>query len=231
MEPTGLYRFYAGIAVIFYAGILEVLGLNLCQYIICHGWCAAFLSYSRKTPIIIPWLLLSTSFPTHLSTLHSLAAESLQKRLTVTSWWVFVVLQVSLLVRRELTERARDFNIILDDVSITELSFGKEYTAAVEAKQVRALLHSPHCILRLTHSLKFCCELSTVWPILWRDCAPLNSVCIRLMLSFGLFAGCATGSTACSVRCGACQTGAPAEDCPGRGRGRSCQNDILSNGN
>lgn len=44
--------------------------------------------------------------------------------------------QVSLLVRKELVERARDFNIILDDVSITELSFGKEYTAAVEAKQV-----------------------------------------------------------------------------------------------
>lgn len=43
---------------------------------------------------------------------------------------------MSLLVRRELTERAQDFNIILDDVSITELSFGKEYTAAVEAKQV-----------------------------------------------------------------------------------------------
>jgi len=44
--------------------------------------------------------------------------------------------QVSLLVRRELTERAKDFNIILDDVSITELSFSKEYAAAVEAKQV-----------------------------------------------------------------------------------------------
>ncbi|CAL1288088.1 unnamed protein product, partial [Larinioides sclopetarius] len=44
--------------------------------------------------------------------------------------------QVSLLVRKELYDRARDFNIILDDVSITELSFGKEYTAAVEAKQV-----------------------------------------------------------------------------------------------
>ncbi|XKL66771.1 hypothetical protein PGB90_010191 [Kerria lacca] len=44
--------------------------------------------------------------------------------------------QVSLLVRRELTERAKDFNIILDDVSITDLSFGKDYTAAVEAKQV-----------------------------------------------------------------------------------------------
>lgn len=40
------------------------------------------------------------------------------------------------MVRRELVERAQDFNLILDDVSITELSFGKEYTAAVEAKQV-----------------------------------------------------------------------------------------------
>jgi len=44
--------------------------------------------------------------------------------------------QVSLLIRRELTQRARDFHIILDDVSITELSFGKEYTQAVESKQV-----------------------------------------------------------------------------------------------
>ncbi|XP_015110973.1 prohibitin-2 isoform X1 [Diachasma alloeum] len=44
--------------------------------------------------------------------------------------------QVSTLVRKELTERAKDWNIVLDDVSITELSFGKEYTAAVEAKQV-----------------------------------------------------------------------------------------------
>lgn len=44
--------------------------------------------------------------------------------------------QVSMLIRKELMERARDFNIILDDAAITELSFGKEYTAAVEAKQV-----------------------------------------------------------------------------------------------
>jgi len=44
--------------------------------------------------------------------------------------------QVSLMVRRELTSRARDFNVILDDVAITELTFGREYTAAVESKQV-----------------------------------------------------------------------------------------------
>ncbi|OQR66384.1 prohibitin-2-like [Tropilaelaps mercedesae] len=44
--------------------------------------------------------------------------------------------QVSMMIRKELTDRARDFNIILDDAAITELSFGKEYTAAVEAKQV-----------------------------------------------------------------------------------------------
>ncbi|KAF7692355.1 hypothetical protein HF521_009965 [Silurus meridionalis] len=38
--------------------------------------------------------------------------------------------------QEELFERAKDFNIILDDVAITELSFSREYTAAVEAKQV-----------------------------------------------------------------------------------------------
>ncbi|EDV24176.1 uncharacterized protein TRIADDRAFT_26843 [Trichoplax adhaerens] len=44
--------------------------------------------------------------------------------------------QVSMLVYKLLTDRALDFNIILDDVSITDLSFSKEYAAAVEAKQV-----------------------------------------------------------------------------------------------
>lgn len=44
--------------------------------------------------------------------------------------------QVSRLISRNLRERAKDFHITLDDVSITHLAFGKEYTAAVEAKQV-----------------------------------------------------------------------------------------------
>lgn len=35
-----------------------------------------------------------------------------------------------------LSKRAGDFEILLDDVSITHLAFSKEYTAAVEAKQV-----------------------------------------------------------------------------------------------
>mmetsp|Transcript_41608 Transcript_41608/g.73127 ORF Transcript_41608/g.73127 Transcript_41608/m.73127 type:complete len:276 (+) Transcript_41608:3-830(+) len=43
---------------------------------------------------------------------------------------------VSARIRQSLVQRARDFHLILDDVSITHLSFGKEYTAAVEAKQV-----------------------------------------------------------------------------------------------
>ena len=33
-------------------------------------------------------------------------------------------------------DRARDFNIVLDDVALTELSFGRDYSAAVESKQV-----------------------------------------------------------------------------------------------
>jgi len=44
--------------------------------------------------------------------------------------------QVSLMIRRELLERATDFNIILDDVAITDLSFSAEYTTAVESKQI-----------------------------------------------------------------------------------------------
>ncbi|KAJ1415145.1 Prohibitin [Sesbania bispinosa] len=41
-------------------------------------------------------------------------------------------------IRKILTERASHFNIALDDVSITSLTFGKEFTAAIEAKQVAA---------------------------------------------------------------------------------------------
>lgn len=37
-----------------------------------------------------------------------------------------------------MTERAANFNIALDDVSITSLTFGREFTAAIEAKQVAA---------------------------------------------------------------------------------------------
>jgi prohibitin 2 len=43
---------------------------------------------------------------------------------------------VSRKIRAMLVQRAQDFHLVLDDVSITHLSFGKEYTAAVEAKQV-----------------------------------------------------------------------------------------------
>lgn len=44
--------------------------------------------------------------------------------------------QVSLLIRKQLVERASDFHIIVDDVSITDLTFSQVYSAAVEAKQV-----------------------------------------------------------------------------------------------
>jgi len=44
--------------------------------------------------------------------------------------------EVSRLIRRNLTERAEDFHIIIDDCAITHLSFGNEYTKAVEQKQI-----------------------------------------------------------------------------------------------
>ncbi|KAG6868981.1 Prohibitin-2, subunit of the prohibitin complex (Phb1p-Phb2p) [Termitomyces sp. T159_Od127] len=43
---------------------------------------------------------------------------------------------VSRLVRESLTERALKFNLVLDDVSITHVTFSPEFTHAVEAKQI-----------------------------------------------------------------------------------------------
>ncbi|KAJ1624800.1 band 7 family-domain-containing protein [Pavlovales sp. CCMP2436] len=43
---------------------------------------------------------------------------------------------VSRLIRDRLTARSADFFIVIDDVSITHLDFGKEYRQAIEAKQV-----------------------------------------------------------------------------------------------
>lgn len=43
---------------------------------------------------------------------------------------------VSRLVKTTLQSRAKDFEIIVDDVAISHIAFSKDYTAAIEAKQV-----------------------------------------------------------------------------------------------
>ncbi len=44
--------------------------------------------------------------------------------------------QISFTIRKTLEQRANDFKIVVDDVSITELQFGKEFTNAIEEKQI-----------------------------------------------------------------------------------------------
>jgi len=44
--------------------------------------------------------------------------------------------QVSTQIRENMTERARDYNIVIDDVAITNLAYSKEFMRAVENKQV-----------------------------------------------------------------------------------------------
>jgi regulator of protease activity HflC (stomatin/prohibitin superfamily) len=44
--------------------------------------------------------------------------------------------EVSRKIRQDLEVRLRDFFIILDDVSITDLHFGAEFTKAIEEKQI-----------------------------------------------------------------------------------------------
>lgn len=43
---------------------------------------------------------------------------------------------VSNQIRNELESRVQSFNLILDDVAITNLTFGKEFASAIEKKQV-----------------------------------------------------------------------------------------------
>jgi len=43
---------------------------------------------------------------------------------------------VSNRIRTDLLKRAQEFNIALEDVSITHMTFGKEFTKAVEEKQI-----------------------------------------------------------------------------------------------
>merc|ERR1712029_425726 len=43
---------------------------------------------------------------------------------------------VSARIREDLMNRAKEFNLDLEDVSITHLTFGKEFTKAVEQKQI-----------------------------------------------------------------------------------------------
>ncbi|KAJ1628208.1 hypothetical protein T492DRAFT_1019531 [Pavlovales sp. CCMP2436] len=44
--------------------------------------------------------------------------------------------EVSAAVRKALVARAQEFHIVLEDVAITDLRFGTEFTAAIEQKQV-----------------------------------------------------------------------------------------------
>merc|ERR1712032_173761 len=43
---------------------------------------------------------------------------------------------VSAEIREAIVQRARQFNILMDDVSITHLTYGKEFARAIEEKQV-----------------------------------------------------------------------------------------------
>jgi prohibitin 2 len=53
--------------------------------------------------------------------------------------------KVSSLVREQMVKRAAGFNIVLEDVSLTNITFSNEFTNAVEAKQVGMRFF--HCLI------------------------------------------------------------------------------------
>lgn len=85
-----------------------------------------------------------------------------------------------------MTERAANFNIALDDVSITSLTFGKEFTAAIEAKQVAA---------QEAERAKFIVEKAEqdkrsaiIRAEVRHDC--MHLICFRIVYAFHLFSLC-----------------------------------------
>ncbi|CAN0212347.1 unnamed protein product, partial [Ectocarpus fasciculatus] len=64
---------------------------------------------------------------------------------------------VSTRIRDELTHRAKQFHLIMDDVSITHLTFGHEFTKAIENKQVcmRGFDMQNHVLLFVHTRLRF----------------------------------------------------------------------------
>lgn len=58
---------------------------------------------------------------------------------------------VSAKIQEELVKRASEFNIMLEDVSLTHLSFGKDFTKAVEEKQIGNKFN--FCLLNNLHQI------------------------------------------------------------------------------
>ena len=52
-------------------------------------------------------------------------------------------------VREELVKRAEGFGLILDDIAITHLTFGREFTQAVELKQVISCLFAIYLVFQI----------------------------------------------------------------------------------
>ncbi|KAI3510414.1 hypothetical protein L1887_17385 [Cichorium endivia] len=92
--------------------------------------------YPEGTHVVIPWLERPIIYDVRARP-HLVESTSGSRDLQMVKIGLRV-LNVSREIRRLLILRAASFNITLDDVAITGLTFGKEFTHAIEAKQVAA---------------------------------------------------------------------------------------------
>lgn len=94
------------------------------------------LSHPDPSRLVTTYRMLGTDYATRV--LPSIVEETLKSVVAQYNAVQLITMReaVSREIRRVLTQRARVFNIVLDDVAITNISFGREYREAVEAKQV-----------------------------------------------------------------------------------------------
>ncbi|GFS48214.1 prohibitin [Trichonephila inaurata madagascariensis] len=96
---------------------------------------------------------------------------------------------VSQKVSEELTERGAQFGLILDDISITHLTFSKEFTMAVEMKQVaqqeaeraRFLVEKNDVLINLVHVIP--CRADNCWEIQDNPTSNWKSIAIITVVS------------------------------------------------
>src|SRR5882672_10441600 len=90
-------------------------------------------------------------------------------------------MQVSRLVRENLTNRALRFNLVLDDVSITHVAFSPEFTHAVEAKQVSSCQEISLCSMSYRSTFKVAQQTALRAAFLVDQAIQEKQVCITFL--------------------------------------------------